>query len=73
MSDAELLSQAARELSMTFIGVASAIRSSVTSLVATKPRELALVVEALVACCKAADHAHAQADHMKREGPLALK
>jgi len=67
-SDAEHLSRVARELSLTFIRVANAIRLSVASLVASRPNELADLIDALVACGKAANAATLQAERLER-GP----
>jgi len=54
LSDAELLRQTARELSIAFICVAKAIELSVPLLVASRPSEVAALIDALVACGQAA-------------------
>ena len=73
LSDAERLSRVARELSITFIRVANAIKLSVASLVASRPNELADLIDALVACGKAANAATGQAERMERGPGLAVK
>jgi len=73
LSDAELLRQTARELSIAFICVAKAIELSVPSLVASRPSEAAVLIDALVACGKAANAATLQAECMERGPGLAAK
>jgi hypothetical protein len=73
LSDAELLRQTARELSIAFICVAKAIELSVPSLVASRPGEAAVLIDALVACGKAANAATFQAECMERGSGLAVK
>ena len=73
LSDAELLRQTARELSIAFICVAKAIELSVPSLVASRPGEAAVLIDALVACGQAANAATLQAECMERGPGLAAK
>jgi len=73
LSDAERLRRAARELSITFILVATAIEQSVPLLVASRPSELAALIDALVACGQAANAATLQAERMEREPGVAVK
>jgi hypothetical protein len=73
LSDTERLRGAARELSITFILVATAIQLSVPSLVATRPSEAAALIDALVACGQAANAATLQAERMERGPGLAVK
>ena len=73
LSDTERLRRAARELSITFILVATAIEQSVPLLVASRPSELAALIDALVACGQAANAATLQAERMEREPGVAVK
>ena len=73
LSDTERLRRAARELSITFILVATAIEQSVPLLVASRPSELAALIDALVACGQAANAATLQAERMERGPGLAVK
>jgi hypothetical protein len=73
LSDSERLRRAARELSITFILVATAIELSVPSLVASRPSELAALIDALVACGQAANAATLQVECMERASGLAVK
>jgi hypothetical protein len=73
LSDTERLRRAARELSLTFIRVANAIELSVASLVASRPSEVAALIDALVACGQAANAATLQVEHMERGPGLAVK
>ena len=73
LSDAELLRQTARELSIAFICVAKAIELSVPLLVASRPSEVAALIDALVACGQAANAATLQAERMESGSGLAVK
>ena len=73
LSDAELLRQTARDLSIAFICVAKAIELSVPSLVASRPGEAAVLIDALVACGQAANAATLQVECMERASGLAVK
>ena len=70
LSDTERLRRAARELSITFILVATVIELSVPSLVASRPSEVAALIDALVACGRAANAATLQAERIERGPPL---
>ena len=70
LSDTDRLRRAARELSVTFIRVANAIERSVASLVASRPSEVAALIDALVACGRAANAATLQAERIERGPPL---
>jgi len=65
--------RAARELSITFILVATAIQLSVPSLVVSRPSEVAALIDALVACGQAANAATLQAECMESGSGLAVK